>query len=171
MVLGGQYARGGHSYAANTKFNGGTGGTTSFGTYLSANGGTGGITYSENSSNTYRDVWAIGGNGGSGGGAIGAQFGIGGTGYQFGGGGSTEVGGDGGIWGGGGGTDRTHSGPSQGGTYGGNGAYGTHLAENGTNTLNIASIDSNLRGTGMAGRYYTAGGGGYGGCGGKGMSQ
>ena len=58
-----------------------SGGTTSFGTYLSANGGEPGDTYNNN-----------GGNGGSGGGG----YKYGGTGYQFGGGGGEECGGNGG---------------------------------------------------------------------------
>ena len=67
---------------------GGSGGTTSFGTFLSANGGEGANAFS-----------GKGGSGGSGG------FGYyGGDGYQFGGGGGIVKGGNGGIWGGGGGS-------------------------------------------------------------------
>ena len=85
------------------------GGTTSFGTYLSANGG--------GAATTDR-----GGDGGSGGGG-------GGIGYQFGGGGGTIWytainGGDGGMWGGGGGGggDTTNTGHGgNGGQYGGGG--------------------------------------------------
>ena len=114
-----------------TTGSGNSGGTTSFGTYISANGGGCGST-------------SGGGNGGSGGGGgicvDDSRYGYGytypgGKGYQFGGGGGapfthfekygssnrTEVqgaiGGDGGIWGGGGG--GTYGG--RGGTYGGNG--------------------------------------------------
>ena len=69
-----------------------SGGTTSFGTYLSANGGGGG---SGSSMSKY------GGSGGAGGGGSdGAGYG-----FQFGGGGSSlGYGGDGGTWGGGGGS-------------------------------------------------------------------
>lgn len=82
-----------------------SGGTTSFGSYLSANGGGAG--------NGYR-----GGNGGSGGG-------WGGTGFQFGGGGGSiyigsTSGGNGGMWGGGGGG----FGPSGYGDGGGNNGSG-----------------------------------------------
>ena len=74
-----------------------SGGTTSFGTYLSANGGSGT-------------------NGGAGGGMDGGQ------GYQFGGAGSRSgKGGDGGIWGGGGGGARNGG---NGGQYGGGGGGG-----------------------------------------------
>lgn len=81
-----------------------TGGTTSFGTYLSANGGSGQ-------------------NGGSGG--------EGGDGYQFGGG---ADGGNGGIWGGGGGGYGYRTGYSKpggsGGTYGGGGGGGVAAVGN-----------------------------------------
>ena len=80
-----------------------SGGTTSFGTYLSANGGSG-----------------I--NGGSGGGGW-----EGGKGYQFGGGGGNANGGDGGIWGGGGGGFYKNGG--NGGTYGGGGGCGMPVIE------------------------------------------
>lgn len=73
-----------------------SGGTTSFGIYLSANGGRGGSPIG-------------GGSGGSGGGG----WNSGGTGYQFGGGGSEYgVGGNGGPWGGG------YVNPGGGGGYG-----------------------------------------------------
>ena len=94
--------KGGNS--TNNSFkNGGSGGTTSFGTYLSANGGEGG----KGQARRFE-----GGNGGSGGGSM---YGNGGEGYQFGGGGAYSTlsttttiqinrkGGNGGIWGGGGG--------------------------------------------------------------------
>lgn len=85
-----------------------SGGTTSFGTYLSANGGS-----------LH--------NGGAGGGS-------GGRGYQFGGGGgyATIAGGDGGMWGGGGGggtstnqNNRAIGSGGNGGTYGGGGGGAT----------------------------------------------
>lgn len=79
---------------------GGSGGITSFGTYLSANGG--GCP-----------------NGGSGGYS---SMGYGGTGYQFGGGGGCTRGGNGGIWGGGGACNNGNGG--NGGTYGGGGGGG-----------------------------------------------
>ena len=137
-----------------------SGGTTSFGSYLSAAGGECGT------------VAGGGGNGGSGGG--GGPCTRGGIGYQFGGGGSGGIiyfnsndrvrntingnGGNGGPWGGGGGgglrlfTQRstTYGRYGVGGTYGGNGGMRwqedssiynvtniTTPAENGTNTLNI----------------------------------
>ena len=79
------------------------GGTSSFGTYLSANGGEGG-------------KYCNGGNGGSGGGGggyvQGSSLANGGIGYQFGGGGSSwnGYGGNGGPWGGGGGAGNTNGG-------------------------------------------------------------
>ena len=130
-----------------------SGGTTSFGTYLSANGGTNIA-------------------GGSGGGGSNGRYG-GGTGYQFGGGGGkisvqfvniNYEGGDGGIWGGGGG------GNGKGGTYGGNGCVRLGSAENGTNTMSNSSVPVNMRGYGIAGQStYGAGGGGFGGNGGNGV--
>ena len=97
------------------------GGTTSFGSYLSANGGEAGSRY-------------LGGSGGSGGGGsfdrtISAMF-KGGDGYQFGGGGGGENGGNGGQYGGGGGgcgtLDRAGKG-GDGGMYGGGGGGGGYL--------------------------------------------
>ena len=86
--------------------NGIAGGTTSFGTYLSAPGGSGA---------TQR----YGGSGGAGGGG----YNRGGKGYQFGGGGG---GGAGGIWGGGGGASGYYEGGGgAGGTYGGGGGATT----------------------------------------------
>ena len=121
------------------------GGTTSFGSYLSANGGGAGS--------------SIGGSGGAGGGATDTQKG--GDGYQFGGGGGyqrqggfsggTSGGGNGGIWGGGGGVSLSHGGitfysngnfePSSvsikrgggnGGTYGGGGSSPVYYGTGGT---------------------------------------
>lgn len=78
---------------ASTGANGRTGGTTTFGTYLSANGAS-----------------SSGGSGGGGGG----------IGYQFGGGGGYRDGGRGGTWGGGGGNYSPGNG-GNGGIYGGGG--------------------------------------------------
>lgn len=150
-----------------------SGGTTAFGTYMSANGGTCGNLLA-------------GGNGGSGGGTGGiikhnqsatpAQQG--GTGYQFGGGGGLYSGGNGGPWGGGGGaskvafreytyyrlisgsisTENPSNGVSsygsvygKGGTYGGRGGSGdsNRLATNGTNT--IGKLNGILEGWGRRG--------------------
>lgn len=157
---------------------GGTGGTTSFGIYLSANGGGGGY---DNK----------GGSGGSGGGCV---IGEGGDGYQFGGGGCCYGnGGNGGPWGGGGGCGggidvQYTSYGGKGGLYGGDGGNSPRLwveggragenGKDGTNTIGITAIPSNLRGYGKggnAGAYYSGGycsssggGGGYGGNGGNG---
>ena len=91
-----------------------TGGTTSFGTYLSANGGSNGGTN--------------GGNGCSGGGAIWSYYGTGtgGTGSNYGGGGGgSNNGGNGGTYGGGGGggayDGEGYRRGGHGGTYGGGG--------------------------------------------------
>ena len=156
---------------------GNSGGTTSFGTYLSANGGGAGGS-------------SGGGSGGSGGGAYGGRR-RGGTGYQFGGGaGGSYGGGDGGPWGGGGSgwcyqggeygggnggkyggggatywarwDDHTNwSKMGIGGQYGGNGGLSTNryysswqygrAAEAGTNTMSNSSVPENCRGTGAAG--------------------
>ena len=90
------------------------GGTTTFGTYLSANGG--GAAKALN----------IGGTGGAGGGG-GDWYeygGRGGDGLQFGGGGAYRYGGNGGTWGGGGGSDYYNGG--NGGYYGGGGGGGSY---------------------------------------------
>ena len=149
-----------------------TGGTTSFGTYLSAAGGRAG------SANR-------GGSGGSGG----FGMGRGGDGYQFGGGGSLDHGGNGGIWGGGGGGSWGGNGGKYGGggggstvgyggEYGGRGGRSGLAAENGTNTIGNFNVSADCRGAGLAGASmnYTSngyeggggGGGGYGGNGGDG---
>lgn len=142
-----------------------SGGTTSFGKYLSANGG--------QSSKGYN-----GANGGSGGGShyftIGdsAKAYHGGDGYQFGGGGSGFYagskdriqysngrnwvysyfgkGGNGGKWGGGGGSGLVQS-PGIGGLYGGNGGYINYNADanranfiNAENGYNMALDSQNL---------------------------
>ena len=113
------------------------GGTTSFGTYLSANGG------------------GSDSNGGAGGGK-------GGTGYQFGGGGTynQKNAGSGGIWGGGGGgggmiQDATNScSGGNGGAYGGGGGGGGYYSEYDFSRFSIP---------GSGGTY----GGGGGGCEGR----
>ena len=165
-----------------------TGGTTSFGTYLSANGGGGAF-------------GSKGGDGGSGGG--GGSSGIGGIGYQFGAGGgsgnpaggvwggggfpggnggtygggaggSDWNGGRGGTYGGGGGTNwqNWRSNYGRGGTYGGNGSNNSKYGENGINTSTWTNVfnDGNtyFRGWGIGGQQSGGGGGGYGGNGGTG---
>lgn len=163
-----------------TQGSGVTGGTSSFGTYLSANGGEGCTTSSRH-----------GGNGGAGGG--GHHYG--GIGYQFGGGGcgssNAAWGGNGGTWGGGGGVVISYIGINPrnvtfgvGGTYGGNGGKDIYRSSNnywnnrtpptnGTNTMGNSSIDIELQGAGIRGysgdtQQYGGGGGGYGGNGGYG---
>ena len=159
---------------------GGNGGTSSFGTYISALGGTSGD--------------GRGGDGGSGGGTYGSGTSInGGIGYQFGGGGGNQLGGSGGKWGGGGGSgplsNRFNDSlvPRGGCLYensqnmkeitgysglGGNGLkYNSSLssnyyktdAENGTNTIGNTEVPESLQGPGITAG---SGGGGYGGCGG-----
>ena len=143
---------------------GNPGGTTSFGTYLSANGGSAG-------NGGHR---GYGGDGGSGGGGglyvsenhprgITIELQHGGRGYQFGGG---SPGGNGGTWGGGAGAatyvwkewsnygsiNNYFSGTvSKGNTsgYGGNGGNISHNGENGTNTIGDNSIDARLQGAGL----------------------
>ena len=155
---------------------GSNGGTSSFGTYLSALGGT--------------SVAGKGGDGGSGGGMFGGGTLLnGGTGYQFGGGGGNYLGGNGGKWGGGGGSgtnnvDLNKSHIPRGGClygnsqnmneitgYSGLGGNGIvyerstpHAAENGTNTIGNTEVPESLQGPGTTSG---SGGGGYGGCGGK----
>lgn len=154
------------------------GGTSAFGTYLSANGGSGG-------SDT-----GNGGNGGSGGGSgynyharirggsvsssMSGPYIYAGRGYQFGGGGGGN--GHGGIWGGGGGgivavwqgvlnwnngpysnrvtNDWSDINNGRGGTYGGNGGFHTSYinGNDGTNTMNETTIDNDLRGPGNGGK-------------------
>ena len=123
------------------------GGTTSFGTYLSATGGE-----KPNEKN--------GGNGGTGGGGVNGGRGGHGT---YGGGGGGYIGGNGGTYGGGGG-GYTNGGISLGG-YGKGGTYNTS-GQNGLNTLNKAG-ELDFAGTGLAPQNNNgSGGGGYGGCGG-----
>lgn len=173
---------------------GNAGGTTFFGSYMSANGGEAG------------KVNGDGGNGGSGGGGA-RQFHNGGIGFQFGGGGggggeksgwnNTQSvggsGGNGGMWGGGGGcSGYGYAGNAKGvstvsvgkygigGIYGGNGGTGELDAMPGTNTIGLGL---EYEGYGMNGSHETtvsnnsytkctsggAGGGGYGGNGGNGL--
>ena len=161
-----------------TGWNGNAGGTTTFGSLLSATGGEGGRSTS----------WGYsGGNGGTGGGA-GINYGgrgtcNGGHGSYGGGGGGVGTnlghGGNGGTYGGGGGgygnSGYTRS-SGYGGTYGGNGAWQDVNATNGTNT-----IGKGLEFEGNGGilfwnamirnpEYHQCGGGGYGGMGGIGYS-
>lgn len=158
-----------------TMIDGDNGGTTSFGTYLSALGGTGG-----GKRGYYRA-----GNGGAGGGIFAylsvdysSTFGNGGTGYQFGGGGGNDLGGNGGKWGGGGsgGLHSTayssHYVPRGGCLYensqnmneitgysdlGGNGYSNngknttTTNPTNGTNTIGNTEVPESLQGPGFAG--------------------
>ena len=157
-----------------------TGGTTTFGTYLSANGG------------------SRGGDGGAGG--------VGGNGYQFGGGGGSlhsGRGGNGGIWGGGGGGSCSTSpgGGGDGGQYGGGGGSGGSGSRgdggqyggrgggyemngnSGTNTIGNNMVSNDCHGEGLGGKGGTGynsssrrryggggGGGGFGGCGGSGSN-
>ena len=166
------------------------GGTTSFGSLLSANGGSAG-----ESGRTDGYSYGYGGKGGDGGsggaGNSGSHTvpatnpssityiengGAGGNGAQFGGGaGSYEAkGGNGGTYGGGGGAGGAYSGSYSGGTggqYGGAGGDSKQNGADGTNTTNIADID--FKGLGKAGTGYSdkgggGGGGGYGGNGGNG---
>ena len=157
-----------------TMIDGGNGGTTSFGTYLSALGGTGG------GKKGYRS-----GYGGAGGGIFAylsvdysGTFCNGGTGYQFGGGGGNDLGGNGGKWGGGGsgGLHSTaysfHYVPRGGCLYensqnmneitgysdlGGNGYSNngknttTTNPTNGTNTIGNTEVPESLQGPGFAG--------------------
>ena len=125
------------------------GGTSSFGTYLSANGGSG----------------ANGGAGGAGGG----------IGYQFGGGGSNirGSGGDGGTWGGGGGGSNCGSYGGNGGIYGGGGggsmAYrfnnykggdgGTYGGGGGSGAIYTTGYNFNNGPVGVGGTYGGNGGG------------
>ena len=118
------------------------GGTSAFGTYLSANGGGVGGARSQ-----------AGGNGGSGGGS---GSGIPGIGYQFGGGGGGRwSGGKGGTWGGGGGGGTSENEDpndgGDGGQYGGGGGAGGAGADYDWYTAN-----------GGKGGIYGGGGGGMG---------
>lgn len=153
--------------------NGSSGGTTSFGTYLSASGGHGAY-YPSGS-------FMHGGYGGSGGGCYSIGWhSYGGDGYQFG-GGYGRKGGNGGVWGGGGRSIEDNGGC--GGYYGGGAApngvggvisseynysaggtiykrsgYGGNAGENGINTskLNIENdqlTEKSVKGWGLCGYY------------------
>ena len=111
-----------------------SGGTTSFGTHLSANGGSGAALTARNA--------GAGGRGGAGGG--GGGRGSGGIGDQFGGGGGYS-GANGGTWGGGGGGYTSRG---RGGMYGGNGGTYSDDAINGTNTYGYTNIASDCKGYG-----------------------
>lgn len=145
-----------------------SGGSSSFGNYLSANGGSGGWNWG-------------GGIGGSGG--AGSNRRSGGTGFQFGGGGGAP-GGRGGIWGGGGGGygDYSMTGSFDGGSggqYGGGGGGGSNSSNGGNGGdggeyggggggghirgWQSAEVNPQLHGGGRGGR-----GGTYGGNGGNG---
>ena len=124
------------------------GGTTAFGTYLSATGGEAGISPSGDGNKTH------GGDGGAGGG--GGSLDSGKT--Q---GASVYSGGNGTYGGGGGGYKE---GQGYGGIYGGNGAGSGGTINNGTNTLGIVGLEFTGPGT-MD--YWKTAGGGYGGCGGS----
>ena len=175
---------------------GNSGGTTSFGTYLSANGGSAANIIANGS---IIDVY--GGSGGAGGGISFSNYNfngyvydngmttyfnlIAGTGYQFGGGGvyvdnnasgNFEIlsikAGNGGPWGGGGGIHSLtcdNQTPGIGGANGGNGGTLSVRAENGTNTrvYNMEGFGGlTLNGRGRRGNN-GGGGGGYGGDGGN----
>ena len=123
------------------------GGTTSFGTYLSALGGDGAYLTNMRA-----------GDGGSGGGG----HCDGGRGYQFGGGGGGQYnGGDGGIWGGGGGGGNRGTRAGHGGTYGGGGGSQYYLGGNGGTYGGGggSGADNNRSRIGIGGTY-----GGNGGC-------
>ena len=187
-LYGGQYITG----ASN-------GGTTSFGTYLSANGGCKGC---------YTQL-PNGSDGGSGGGIFSyypAGTGVepnnnAARGYQFGGGGIyigkgpygvrnakvyIDNGGRGGNWGGGGGiiiecnnySNIWYSNVGIGGSNGGNGSrfvnYETNgilTPSNGTNTMSNSELEANFKGHGICGSGTYAGGGGYGGNGGNSINN
>ena len=143
------------------------GGTTSFGTYLSATGGECGSPKGAYDPN--------GGNGGTGGGTAG-QGGIGGSG-TYGGGGGGWIGGNGGTYGGGG-AGYNKGGISLGGW--GNGGSSTIRPTDGLNTVNLAD-KLDFAGVGRHGKLINStasgdynndyGGGGYGGNGGDSYNQ
>ena len=132
--------------------NGGSGGTTAFGTYLSATGGEGATHFTA----SWRSVY--GGSGGTGGGCC----------YFT----NSCAGGGNAIYGGGGGCiteydnpDTTYATSGRGGTYGGNGYGGSGAIKDGRNTMGNVTLE--FTGPGNAGGgYYGNAGGGYGGCGG-----
>lgn len=106
-----------------------SGGTSAFGSYLSANGGEKATLSSYNTGDSIVGIGkgGGGGNGGSGGGTGGSNGGIG---YQFGGGGSSQYGGRGGMWGGGGGGGYGSYGYGHGGGMSVPGVYDPNKASN-----------------------------------------
>ena len=132
--------------------NSGAGGTTAFGTYLSANGGSS-IIFDE------FNKWGGGGDGGSGGGCghnlfsdSSGDFGIGGIGYQFGGGGGI------GIY-----VNDPYRNSSNGGPYGGGGGTGYviwqwYINTNSSDVHNASSLYGSEN-SGIGGIY--GGNGGY----------
>lgn len=150
-------------------YNGADGGTTTFGTYLTAAGGAGGSAYGE------------GGSGGAGGGGAGNAA-KGGNGSTYGGGGGAGsgeqcAGGTGGTYGGGGGAGYTGAGGTGGSKGGAGGAYGK-VGTNGTffneDLMFLLFQAPLLNGAdgGNATEYQTGGGGGagFGGSGGDGST-
>ena len=143
----------------NQYYDGISGGTTSFGAYLSANGGGGAM------ATPLSPTYCVGGRGGSGGSCSSGVYGP--DGGQFGGG---SFYGNGGPWGGGGGYSYGAK-IGRGGIYGGNGGTMDKLAEDGTNTIGWTNVGQELNGSyitghGKAGAGQNAGGGGFGGNGG-----
>ena len=162
-----------------SRSDGGNGGTTSFGTYVSAAGGEGGRAGRGGTSESHGGTGGSGGSGGGGGSAgydggsspndYGMPGGAGGNGAQFGGGGGgyKAKAGNGGTYGGGGGAGD-HGTAGTGGQYGGNGGAPGKAGNAGTNTTSIADIDFKGEGKGgSSGSFAGGGGGGYGGNGGK----
>lgn len=174
----GTYDNGRHIYEYDLE-TGKNGGTTAFGTYLSATGGVGGHASGGPGWASNRNI----SHGGSGGGGGGIQYyknnttlnammsssgGYGARGEQFGGGGGSAWAGDGGKWGGGGGINDPYSNYTNGrggtgGKYGGNGGNYQNAATNGTNTIGNDIVPDgvnpllesclNLQGAGTAGKY------------------
>lgn len=190
---------GGHSAngTASSQVTGATGGTTTFGSMLSAAGGSGGKSSGYFSGKYVVGAGGSGGSGGGGGyltsgyygagaGGDGGTYG-GGGGVGSAGGGDAVTGGDGGTYGGGGGGSYYHSG-GKGGTYGGDGASGVNStvtssknipATDGTQIHNVPVSETLLRPFNTIGAKGIsmldasgniagcAGGGGYGGNGGS----
>ena len=133
--------------------NGGSGGITAFGKYISATGGGGAGCFRAMAGDIY------GGHGGTGGG----------TAYYK----NNVTGGGNGIYGGGGGSttayrdyNNVYSNSGLGGIYGGNGYGGGGVIKDGTNTMGNVELEFTGPGN-KGGGYYYIGGGGYGGCGGS----
>lgn len=147
-----------------------TGGTSSFGRYLSANGASYDYCGSSGGSSDRNSGDAL--LYGSGGTAQGWFAGNAGT--YGGGGGAAHTqrdpgkGGNGGTYGGGGnGGSYLEAGRYYYGGMGFGGTYGGNAGNPGTNTLSWSNINDNLKGAGLAGGDY-GGGGGFGGNGGNG---